>query len=466
MTLASLAAAAVALVLGARSLASAAFALAAAASVALPEPLAAVAFWTCATGAFVAATASPGRELGLAALGLAAALVAAMSANAAIVPAAWVLASAAAAASRPVPTGRIWSAGVVAADVPFVAAVGWAVFQGGFVSWRDPLPVVCGLGLAATALVKALMAGHAEGRAAGPALVVVRGQALAALVLASYAGVSAGHGLLLGGAAAFAAATALRSRAAADAVREMGLTCSLIGAALLGRHPLWWVWAALGAGTCLHFLHLQGSWETSSPRDRTSPAPEESRLGRLAKGPGLGSPIWAGGAVAVLAAVRTGGLEGAVVAAILLLGIAGTVRAGPGRRLPKDGPTRFVSGAVGAAAAMTGLLGLALASSAPPGSAGFALRTGPLLALVGVLAAAAVAGPLAAVLLGPADPPAEPVAPVTPVRELDPRLRRLRDPLLRLAARPAPEWTVAALVSLFAAVSVAIWVAGFLRGFL
>jgi hypothetical protein len=388
------------------------------------------------------------RRLALPAVGAGAVLAAASSSNAAAVMGLWVVGTSVVCFGQGrAPESRRLALMVCLADVPLAAALIYNSVDAGFEAW----PPASGSGAAILLLVSALLrlplvAGTNDDNEE-PALVVVRTQAVALVVVAfGSAGLGLAEGAVGVSAATFVLA-GLASRAATrDGAQEVSLMAMAASASVLGWAPAGWVWGALAAGTLIH--HLRVGSDDSSPN---------ALVAGVLRGAGIGLPFLPVVAALLEGSLRAGSWYGAATVVACLLGLALRVRPeaeGETARRRRKGRSaeeilRFMwlAGAVAA-----GLTGVVLALPRPPG--GDALSWPPLWAT----AVVGVCGLVGARFPRFAPRPDENRPPV--------RLPSMTPWLVGSLERVARTRVLEVSLGLLVVAGLALWAAGILRGFL
>jgi hypothetical protein len=378
-------------------------------------------------------------------VGAAAALGAGSARNSAVVLALWVLATAAAVASRGRgETASRWAVTLCAADLPVVGAVAWAALQAGFEQWPAGLDGPAVVLLLVSAVLRAPLASGPDDDGREPGLLVVRTQ-MAVLVLVGLAATDISRIVLvvaaIAGAAAFAAAGTAARAATRDVVQEAALLLVVAAAGRLHWAPAGWDWGVLAGGTLMHNLRLRS--ESIRPL-----------AGQILNGGGIGLPLLAGVLVALEASARARGWQGA----LLMLGLAAGMwaRAAGARdsvvvpRPADDRWGRWTAVGVCAAALVAGLWAPILTRPAP--AAGAAIGWPPAWALAAVLGAGAIGGWRR---------PHGPARAAEAERRMLPVVGDLLVPVRW--ARPA---AISGALALLAGAAVALYAVGVLRGFL
>lgn len=273
----------------------------------------AVATWTAALAAALAALGRPPRRLALPALGVAAALGAASARNTAAVLALWVLATATAVLARgPGAAATRWAITLCVADLPLAGAVFWTALRIGFEGWPHRLDEIgLALLLVAVALRAPLASGPEERPEAG--LLAVRAQTAVLIALAVTTRGADRETLIATsvlGAVGFAVGGLFRRPATSDAVQELSLVAVAAAGARLGWVPDGWEWAALAAGTLMHSLRFSAG--------ATAPG---RVAGVLLRGAGVGLPFFPVVVAVLEGAAGASGWEGVVVAVTLIGGL-------------------------------------------------------------------------------------------------------------------------------------------------
>jgi hypothetical protein len=366
----------------------------------------------------------------------------------------WVLATAVAAVNRgPDPEGARWAATLCVCDVPVAAAVAWVALRVGFEDWPHQLDgVAVGLLVGAAALRASLASGPSDdGQEVG--LLIVRTQTVVLLSIALNVG-GVDRSILVGaallGAAGFAVSGTVARAATADVVQEISLVALVLAGARLEWMPAGWEWGALAGGTLMHNLRLRLASEHVGPL-----------AGRILMGGGFGLPLLPVALVGLEGAARARGWVGIVVLVGLVAGLGARLslfyaRPGvDGRRSRPEVEGRWqwaVATAVLGAAVVSGLWAPVLAVPRPP--AGGPIAWPPVWA-VGLVLLAGLAGALRPLPVRSHETTSDPTGRALP-----------RLPDLRLPARTMRPGVIVTGLSALAAVAVAIWVIGVLRGFL
>ena len=427
--------------------------VAAAVAGALDDHLPALSVWTASMLAgLVLRPGLAARRLALPALGAGAVLVAASSSNAAAVMGLWVVGTAVVCFGRgPALESRRWALMVCLADVPLAAAVIYNAIDAGFEAWPPGSGSGAAIAMLVSAVLRLPLAAGTDDENEETALVVVRTQA-AALILVSLGstGLGIAEGVIGVAAVAFVLAPLADREATRDGAQELSLMAMAAAGSVLGWTPDGWVWGALAAGTLIHHLRVNGY--------QLKP---NALVAGLIRGAGLGLPFLPVVAALLEGSLRAGSWYGAVTAVACLLGLA--LRARPGtesdvakrRRKGRD-PARILRNAWFALAAVAGLTGVVLALPRPP--AGEVLSWPPLWAAAVVGAIGIVGARFPGFAPRAEDGSRRRTAPIAAVRPL----YRMVASLERVAQTRALEGTLALLV----VTGIVLWAAGILRGFL
>ncbi len=392
------------------------------------------------------------RRLALPALGAGAVLVAASSSNAAAVMGLWVVGTAVVCFGRGhAPESRRWALMVCLADIPLAAAVIYNAVDSGFEAWPPASGSAVAIAMLVSAVLRLPLAAGSDDENEETALVVVRTQAAALILVGlSSGGLGIAEGVIAAAATSFVLAGLAGSDATRDGAQELSLVAIAAAGSVLGWTPDGWVWGALAAGTLIHHLRV------------TSHLPQPNVLvAGVLRSAGLGLPFLPVVAALLEGSLRAGSWYGAVTAMACLLGLALRARpeasgdSAPRRRKGRD-PAGILRLSWLGLAVLAGLTGVVLALPRPP--AGGAVSWPPLWAAAVVV----VCGLVGARFPRFAQPASDrPVRRAVSIQAWRPVIRASA-PLERIARTRALEASLALLV----VTGVVLWAAGILRGFL
>ncbi len=420
---------------------------------ALDDLLPALSVWTASMLAgLVLRPSQAARRLALPALGAGAVLVAASSSNAAAVMGLWVVGTAVVCFGRGhAPESRRWALTVCLADIPLAGAVIYNAVDAGFEAWPPGSTSAAAIAMLVSAALRLPLAAGSDDGNEETALVVVRTQA-AALILV---GLSSGGLGIAQGVVGVASATfilgGLAGRAATrDGAQELSLLAMAAAGSVLGWTPDGWTWGVLAAGTLIHNLRVNS-------RDSQPNVLVAGVLG----GAGLGLPFLPVVAALLEGSLRAGSWYGAMTTLACLLGLALRARreavgdASSKGRKGRDpaGILRFSWLALAVAAGLTGVV---LALPRPP--AGDVLSWPPLWAAAVVGVCGLIGSRFSRFAPRTQDRPGGREVPVRAWRPF----ARVVAPLERVARTRALEASLALLV----VTGGVLWAAGILRGFL
>lgn len=402
--------------------------------------------WTPALAAALLLLGGSPRRMAVPLLGATAVLAAGSASNAAVVLVAWVVGSAGAVLSREErPAANRWALGLLASDLPVMAAIVYTASEGGFVDWPQSIGTPAAAALLIAVVAKIPLVGSQPGAGYAGILVVRTQVTVLAIMSLTVAPAGLREAGAVAGAVAFAAASR-SSPAMRDGAQEGGLLLLAVSSSTLGLSPLGWSWGVLAGGTLMHCLRVVAG------RDGAV-----GPVARLASGSGgAWLPILPGVVAAAAAGAGRGGWLPGLVFIALGAGLAGRAsRRTPRGAVRPKGRSRWerssavaVLALAGGPALWAGLLTLPRPPAAHP------VPWPPIWAGAIVLVAAAAG------LFIPSLAPAREGSSETPPSRLARAMDRVtRDRLVRSRS-------VLVLLLVLVVVAVALWVMGSLRGFL